>query len=252
MSSSPTSSADDRVLRWDGLLNGRDLGGVPIEREPVSVDGPASIAPGRLVRSASTHLLTAAGWRELATHGITTVVDLRSPSETIDATPAPGMMPDSVTRVACTIEPPGFIERWRARPDAWKLATPHYYPEFAAAHPERIAAAVQAVASAPPGGVLVHCSAGRDRCGLTVATILDLIGVDHAEIIADHWLSYERSEPIEVALGRTPSPEAAALSQDEHHELLGTFLQQAPAHGCFDSSASAEETKRRLLDRLVG
>ncbi len=251
MSSWPTPPADDRVLRWDGLLNGRDLGGVPVAQESAIAAGPVSISPGRLVRSGSPHLLTADGWRELTSHGITTIIDLRSPSETIDASPAPGLMPDSVTRLACTIEPPGFIERWRARSDTWKLATPHYYAEFAAAHHERIAAAVQAVAEAPPGGVLVHCSAGRDRCGLTVATILDLIGVDHAEIIADHWLSYDRPEPIEVALGRTPSPEAAALTQDEHHEVLASFLEQAPAHRCFDSPTSAEETKRRLLDRLV-
>lgn len=243
--------ANERQLGWEGLLNGRDLVGLAV---PTGLAGERSsaIVAGRLVRSGSTHLLTAAGWRDLVAYGVTTIVDLRSGPEARDASVPDGLQPESVDRVACSLEPPGFIEGWRARPDRWKLTTPHYYPEFAASYPERIVAALQSVATAPPGGVVIHCSAGRDRCGLAVAMMLDLIGVDHADIIADHWLSYDRSESLEAALGRTPSPEAAALTKAEHHELLGGFLQRSPADSLFDDPAAVEATRRLLLERLVG
>ncbi|HWV78731.1 MAG TPA: tyrosine-protein phosphatase [Isoptericola sp.] len=39
--------------------------------------------------------------------------------------------------------------------------------------------------------VLVHCTAGKDRTGVTVALVLSLLGVDRAAIVAD----YERTGP---------------------------------------------------------
>ncbi|MFI2105147.1 tyrosine-protein phosphatase [Isoptericola sp. NPDC019693] len=45
-----------------------------------------------------------------------------------------------------------------------------------------------ATAEAP---VLVHCTAGKDRTGVTVALVLALLGVDRAAIVAD----YERTGP---------------------------------------------------------
>ncbi len=47
-------------------------------------------------------------------------------------------------------------------------------------------AALRAVASAPPGLVVVHCHAGKDRTGLIVALLLGLAGVSADEIAADY------------------------------------------------------------------
>ena len=48
--------------------------------------------------------------------------------------------------------------------------------------------AVSAVAAAP-GGVLFHCTAGKDRTGLLSALLLSLAGVSRADILADYQVS---------------------------------------------------------------
>jgi hypothetical protein len=61
---------------------------------------------------------------------------------------------------------------------------------------ERCAAAVAAVADARPGGVLVHCTIGRDRTGLVSLLLLALVGVAPADIADDYELSNPRLEPL--------------------------------------------------------
>jgi len=62
------------ALNVEGLLNLRDLGGLPIE-------GGGETQYGRLLRSDSPHQLDEAGARALADGGVSTVVDLRTASE---------------------------------------------------------------------------------------------------------------------------------------------------------------------------
>lgn len=52
-----------------------------------------------------------------------------------------------------------------------------------------IAAGVTAVAAAPPGGVLVHCLAGKDRTGILIALVLRAVGVGAEAVVADYSLS---------------------------------------------------------------
>ncbi len=65
------------ALQVEGLLNLRDLGGLPIE-------GGGETRFGRLLRSDSPHQLDEAGARVLADAGVSTVVDLRTASERAD------------------------------------------------------------------------------------------------------------------------------------------------------------------------
>jgi hypothetical protein len=61
---------------------------------------------------------------------------------------------------------------------------------------EGIAAAVAAIADAPPGAVLVHCHAGKDRTGIVVALVLALFGVSDTEIADDYALTAQNIEPL--------------------------------------------------------
>jgi protein-tyrosine phosphatase len=54
---------------------------------------------------------------------------------------------------------------------------------------DRLAAALIAIAEAPPGGVVLHCHAGRDRTGVVVALALHLAGVSAESIATDYALS---------------------------------------------------------------
>ena len=42
------------------------------------------------------------------------------------------------------------------------------------------------VVAASPGATLVHCAAGKDRTGVTVAMLLDAVGVERSAVVADY------------------------------------------------------------------
>ncbi len=216
----------------------------------MTADGQ-SIKRFALVRSAAPHTLTPLGWDQLADAGIRTLVDLRHDWEVSSAPITHSALPASVSHVVVALEPPGYIEAWSGRDDRWKLATPLYYEEFLATYGHRVTAVVETIIEAPPGGVLLHCGSGRDRAGLAVAILLDLLGVDHQAIIDDHWLSYDRPEPVEVAMGKESSLAAHPIDRELHHGTLSGVLRAQPAVGCYGDKASAQDAGKRLADRLV-
>lgn len=52
--------------------------------------------------------------------------------------------------------------------------------------PERTVAVLQSLSTAPPGGVLFHCAAGRDRTGLIAAILLTVADVEPEAIVTDY------------------------------------------------------------------
>ena len=48
------------------------------------------------------------------------------------------------------------------------------------------------------GGVLVHCAAGKDRTGWTIATLLTAVGADRDAVLADYLLSNAAIESLRV------------------------------------------------------
>ncbi|MCC5032692.1 tyrosine-protein phosphatase [Streptomyces sp. WAC 00631] len=171
----------DRHLDWDGCFNVRDLGGIPAA-------GGHVVRRGAVVRSDAVDKLSADGWAALCAHGIRTVIDLRNDDEVkADAAPRPSDL-TTVHLPLDSIEDTGFWSIWCNGPDG----TPLYYRPFLDHFPDRAARAVQAVAHARPGGVLVHCAAGRDRTGLVTLLLLALAGASPADIAADYLLSNDR------------------------------------------------------------
>jgi protein-tyrosine phosphatase len=56
----------------------------------------------------------------------------------------------------------------------------------------RVAAILNAIATAPSGGMVVHCGVGKDRTGVIVALLLAVAGVGREAIAADYALSGPR------------------------------------------------------------
>jgi protein-tyrosine phosphatase len=195
-----------RHLDWDGCFNARDLGGLP------AVGGMVT-RRGALVRADALDGLTAAGWRALQAHGVRTVVDLRDDAERrAVAAPRP---PDVATvRAPLGRLPEAEVRaRWGDDP---VFATPLYYTEYLDRLPTTLAAVVAAVARARPGGVVVHCTGGRDRTGLVAMTLLALVGVAADDIVADYALSAERQPARFAALGvANPAPVIEAFLRRE-------------------------------------
>ena len=116
-------------------------------------------------------------------HGVRTVIDLRGDDEVAEA-PSPYREGMTYRRVPFT------SARIMALHDAAHAGTlPDELRKIAVAG-GGLAAAVEAIGEGEPG-IVLHCTAGRDRTGIVVATVLAAIGVPDAEIVADYVASDE-------------------------------------------------------------
>jgi protein-tyrosine phosphatase len=175
----------DRDLMWDGCANVRDLGGLP------TADGRRT-RWGAVVRSDTPDRLTPEGWEAAAAHGVRTIVDLRNPGE---HRALPGLRPPGMTVVSVPVDRLDDPDRPRFG------GTPLYLRPFMGRWPDLCVAPLRAIAQAPPGGVLVHCVAGRDRTGLTAILLLALAGVAHEHILDDYARSAARLSALYARLG---------------------------------------------------
>ncbi len=54
---------------------------------------------------------------------------------------------------------------------------------------------------------LIHCAAGKDRTGVSIALLLRLVGVGHDDVIADYLLTAEAEREISARLNRAAGAE---------------------------------------------
>jgi len=195
-------------IELDGLVNLRDVGGIP------TVDG-GRVAPGRLLRSDNLQTLTDSDIDELLKLGLTDVIDLRSDFEVENEGPGPLTKVESVT-----LHQHSLFREWRegvgedkpdTRPEVvpeealpWIDLTPSvqvehpvasHYLSYLSDRPDSVVAALREIADAE-GAALVHCAAGKDRTGTVVALALMLAGADPAAVVADYAASGERMQAI--------------------------------------------------------
>lgn len=163
----------ERRLAWEACLNVRDLGGLHC--------GDTMIRPGRFVRSSVIGSLTPGGRDAMRAYGVRTVIDRRGDEEVAE-TPSPYRLGMTYRRVPFT------SARIMALHDAAHAGTlPNELRRIAIAG-GGLAEAVGAIAVDEPA-IVVHCTAGRDRTGIVVATVLAAIGVPDDEIVADYVAS---------------------------------------------------------------
>jgi hypothetical protein len=167
-------SQQSGALAIDGLINLRDLGGLPTSAGVPTLQG-------RLLRSESPHTLSESGLRELLELGIGTVVDLRTASER-EQRPSP-----LIEAGVHTSHAPIFTDD-EDYPDHLATAA-EVYCWWLRERRTGVAAAMRAVADAPSAPVLVHCHAGKDRTGVVVGLVLRLAGVDIDDIADDYAIS---------------------------------------------------------------
>ncbi|HZJ50140.1 MAG TPA: tyrosine-protein phosphatase [Actinomycetota bacterium] len=243
-----------RNLNWDGCLNIRDLGGLP------TADGGATRF-GAIVRADSIRQLSDAGWEALVDYGVSRIVDLRFDSEL--AADPPQELPVELVHVS--VLPDADSNHWTeidalgdAAPDA-ATATSGVYLEFLVRFGASFARAVEAVAAAPEGAVLIHCLGGKDRTGLVSALLLRLAEVPIAEVAADYALSAERlitwSSPwIQGAENEEGRRRRTRISQTPASAMNAVLEELERRHGSvcgYLSIAGLEEvTAQRIRERL--
>ncbi len=234
-----------RFLRWDGCFNARDLGGLP-------TTGSRVTPWGAVVRADHLDNLTPAGWAALEAHGIRTIIDLRNDEERpADVVPRAA----GITTVQVPLDDSADTELWTHIWDNGLDGSPLYYRLFLERKPTRCAAAVAAVAGAAPGGVVVHCGAGRDRTGLVTLLLLALAGVRADDIAADYDLSTERLRAFWAARGEADQgPEIEMLLRRANttaRALLLDLLASLDIDAYLRSAGLSEDDRTALRARLV-
>lgn len=165
-------------LAWPDLRNARDLGGIP------TADG-GWIRERALIRTDNHDRLDAAGLAAMRSYGVSRIVDLRWEWEA-SKYPSPLAGDESYRLVPACFELTGNEE---IPQDSYRLMVD--------ASRDRLAATFIAIAEAPPGGVVVHCHAGRDRTGVVVSLALHVAGASVESIAADYALS-DNSPPAMI------------------------------------------------------
>jgi protein tyrosine/serine phosphatase len=128
-------------------------------------------------------------------------------------------------------------------------------------HKAGIGAIVNAVADAAPGGVLIHCYAGKDRTGMSVALLLSVAGVRDEDIADDYaltilnldglindWLSTIEDEAERARMRILATPSRAAML----HTLAYVHGQYGSAEQYLLSAGVSQEHIARIRERLVG
>ncbi len=195
----------DRWIHLDGLVNMRDLGGLPTQ-------GGGRTVSGRLIRSDNLQDLSDTDVARLVGDlGVTDVVDLRTETELHLEGPGPlqragttehhhhSLVTERRAESAAEVARRALVLREaHDRSPLDSAFWSEHYLGYLAKRPDSVDAALRVVATAP-GAVVVHCAAGKDRTGIVVALALDVAGVPREEIVADYVLSAER---IDAIIGR--------------------------------------------------
>jgi protein tyrosine/serine phosphatase len=245
-------------LRVAGLLNARDVAGA--SSAPV-------LRPGVLFRAACPHELSAPAALDLRDRwGIVRVVDLRSGAER-SLVPCPAvaavaglegshrsLTPDEFD--ACGTLP------WEVRPRPLREGrrAGAAYHRFLQDRPDSVVGALRDVAGAA-GGVLVHCSAGKDRTGVVVALALTAVGVDEEETVRDFMASNDSIVELLAQQRRTAygdrdldrTPESYAVRAEALRGLFAAVRRErGSVMGWLRAAGWTAADQRRLAGRLVG
>lgn len=190
-----------------GALNFRDVGGLP-------ADGGVTRS-GVLFRSGNLARLTDAGRAALRDLGIRRIIDLRDDDERRFEPSRLGGVDAEVVRL------PMFAGSAASFFDD-DLSLDDLYRALIDGSSHRLVEVVRAVATGHP--VLVHCTVGKDRTGVSVALALAAAGVDEDAIIAD----YARTEH-ELPAARNAQVMAFLSARYPHARHLEDLATRSPA-----------------------
>ncbi|WP_460776268.1 tyrosine-protein phosphatase [Microbacterium sp. GXF7504] len=202
------------ALHVPGAVNLRDVGGLPA--------GSGRTRHGVLLRSGALHRLGDEDRDALAALGLRRIVDLRDddevarePSALDERLPVPDRVPLFL----------GSADSFFVH----DISLRELYRQLVRESGEGIAVVARAVVAGGP--VLVHCTAGKDRTGVSVALVLAAAGVDRDAVVAD----YARTE--------------AALPAERNRRLIA-WLRAAHPHAQHVEELVARSPESAMLDLL--
>ena len=223
-----------------GAVNLRDVGGLPA--------GDRRTRSGVLFRSGNLAQLDDAGVAALGRLGLKRIIDLRADDE---VSWAPSRIGDIVVQTQRAPLFLGSVESFFAN----DVSLDEMYVRLVEDSADRVVAVVRGILADQP--VLVHCTVGKDRTGVTVALALAAAGVDEDAVVADYARTegllpesrnqrvvamlramHPASVHLEDLVMRSPAPVMAALLS-RVTERYGSAADYLRAHGLSDDEIAA-------------
>jgi len=189
----------ERFLPLEGAVNFRDLGGY-------ETSAGKHVRWGKLFRTDALHEITQSDQDYLTAMGLKLVCDLRSLEEFEQS---PDLLPEGVEQLHLPINTGNWMQqigktlffRRSELPETMKES----YPLLLKNYPENIKGVLSRFADPKNLPAAFHCTAGKDRAGLTAALVLSLLGVPDETIVAEYSISNysfkARAEKFNRALG---------------------------------------------------
>ena len=210
----------ERALNIAGVHNARDLGGLS--------GTLGTVRRGRVLRSAALDKLAPEGARALADLGVRTIFDLRTQDERDEA-------PSRLSHAELTAVNLVVVD-YLGTLDDLPGGQMEMYLHIVERSATGIVDLLEQLAQPNAAPALVHCTAGKDRTGLTIALLLELLGVPRTAIVADYVASNNG------LLGRIRTNVSASLLQDTLaalDERYGSPRGYLEAHGLTEATVAA-------------
>ena len=177
-----------------GCINFRDLGGLPTR----SGD---SLARNRLYRSGEfSRLSPETASQFVRDFGLRRMIDLRTAAE-LEGTsvgPLPALCERLHLPLFSTIR-----SHWVRPPDLSPVASARRYLEMLQDGMPSLLSILEALKDVASKPTVIHCAVGRDRTGIVIACLLDLVDVPDEVIAEDYALSGEVIHDGEFAHAQT-------------------------------------------------
>jgi protein-tyrosine phosphatase len=183
-----------RWIELTGAHNVRDLAGLP-------ATGGRRVRPGVLLRGDHVDALTGPDLAVLRDEvGLRAVIDLRTTREAPAAREWVGTL--GLTRLHLPlVDLTGTTSPRRVREELGDDVGAIYRRMLAGAGPNLVRI-LEFLVEDGHTPALVHCAAGKDRTGITVAVLLAAAGVEEPGIVADYVATGERLDRVRAALAQ--------------------------------------------------
>lgn len=188
----PQEGDAQRVVALEGVWNARTFAGLQGRDAPI----PATA----FMRTADLGRLTPADRDRLAAAGVSLDIDLRTADEQVQS---PDLLANDgrfdYTRISLMgTEKMDLQKTMQSFPDTLGAA----YVQWLGHSQPQFKQVFQRIAAQEEGTVLFHCTAGKDRTGIIAGLLLDLAGVQRADIVHNYAISahYLQGQPKDSAM----------------------------------------------------